>query len=87
MVQDIAEIAEMDLNLVKVLPSGQGCVAVDARILLQSGEEYGLIPPWPPVKRAARPGRQRPLECREGHLPIRGFRRPLLWSIAVCLSL
>jgi hypothetical protein len=39
MVQDITEIGEMDLNPVKVLPAGQGCVAVDARILLQSGEE------------------------------------------------
>jgi hypothetical protein len=38
MVQDIPEIAEMDLNLVKVLLAGQGCVAVDARILLQRGE-------------------------------------------------
>jgi acetyl coenzyme A synthetase (ADP forming)-like protein len=39
MVEDIPEIAEMDLNPVKVLPAGQGCVAVDARILLQGGEE------------------------------------------------
>jgi hypothetical protein len=34
MVQDIPEIAEMDLNPVRVLPSRQGSVAVDARILL-----------------------------------------------------
>jgi hypothetical protein len=38
MVEDIPEIAEMDLNPVKVLPSGQGCAAVDARILLQGSE-------------------------------------------------
>jgi hypothetical protein len=39
MVEDIPEIAEMDLNSVKVLPPGQGCVAVDACILPQGGEE------------------------------------------------
>jgi hypothetical protein len=87
MVQDIPEMAEMGLNLVKVLPAGQECGAVDARVLLQSGEEWSLTAAWPPVRLAARPWRQRPLECRERHLPIRGFRRPLLWFIAVCLSL
>ena len=35
MVEDIPEIAEMDLNPVKALSPGQGCVAVDMRILLQ----------------------------------------------------
>jgi acetate---CoA ligase (ADP-forming) len=35
MVEDIPEIAEMDLNPVKVLPPGQGCCVVDARILLR----------------------------------------------------
>jgi acyl-CoA synthetase (NDP forming) len=35
MVEDIPEIAEMDLNPVKALSPGQGCVAVDMRILLR----------------------------------------------------
>jgi hypothetical protein len=35
LVEDVAEIVEMDLNPVKVLPPGQGCVVVDVRILLQ----------------------------------------------------
>jgi len=35
MVEDLPEIAEMDLNPVKVLSRGQGCVVVDIRILLQ----------------------------------------------------
>jgi acetyltransferase len=35
MVEDLPEIAEMDLNPVKVLARGQGCVVVDIRILLQ----------------------------------------------------
>ena len=39
MVEDIPEIAEMDLNPVKVLPPGRGCVVVDARVLLRGGEE------------------------------------------------
>lgn len=34
MVADIPELLEMDLNPVKILPPGQGCVAVDARIRL-----------------------------------------------------
>lgn len=34
MVEDIPELLEMDLNPVKILPPGQGCVAVDARIRL-----------------------------------------------------
>lgn len=32
MVADLPELLEMDLNPVKILPPGQGCVAVDARI-------------------------------------------------------
>ncbi|MGB6837912.1 MAG: GNAT family N-acetyltransferase [Dehalococcoidia bacterium] len=36
MVEDLPEIAEMDLNPVKVLTPGQGCVVVDNRILLQA---------------------------------------------------
>jgi len=35
MVEDIPEIAEMDLNPVKVLTPGEGCRVVDARILLR----------------------------------------------------
>jgi len=34
LVSDFPEISEMDLNPVKVLSEGEGCVAVDARILL-----------------------------------------------------
>jgi acyl-CoA synthetase (NDP forming) len=34
MVADIPELVEMDLNPVKILPPGQGCVVVDARIRL-----------------------------------------------------
>jgi len=34
--EDIPEIAEMDLNPVKVLPPGQGCVVVDTRVLLRA---------------------------------------------------
>lgn len=36
LVSEFPEISEMDLNPVKVLPEGEGCVAVDARILLGS---------------------------------------------------
>ncbi len=35
LVGDHPEIAEMDLNPVKVLPAGRGCVAVDARVLVR----------------------------------------------------
>ncbi len=38
MMEDLSEIAEMDLNPVKVLPPGQGCVVVDARILVQASQ-------------------------------------------------
>jgi acyl-CoA synthetase (NDP forming) len=38
MVEDIPEVAEMDLNPVAVLPPGEGCCVVDARILLQPVE-------------------------------------------------
>jgi acetyl coenzyme A synthetase (ADP forming)-like protein len=34
MVEDIPELLEMDLNPVKILPPGEGCVVVDARIRL-----------------------------------------------------
>jgi acyl-CoA synthetase (NDP forming) len=34
MVTDIPELLEMDLNPVKILPPGQGCVVVDARVRL-----------------------------------------------------
>jgi len=36
--EDIPEIAEMDLNHVKVLSPGERCRVVDARILLQPVE-------------------------------------------------
>ncbi len=35
LVDDLPEIAEMDLTPVRVLPPGQGCVVVDARVLLR----------------------------------------------------
>jgi len=35
MVEDMPELAEMDLNPVKVLSPGNGCCVVDARVLLQ----------------------------------------------------
>ena len=35
MVGDIPQIAELDLNPVKVLPEGEGCRVVDARIMLR----------------------------------------------------
>ena len=35
MIKEVPEIAEMDLNPVKVLQPGQGCVVVDTRILLK----------------------------------------------------
>ncbi len=38
MVEDLPEIAEMDFNPVRVRPPGQGCVAVDTRILLRRHE-------------------------------------------------
>lgn len=38
LVEDVPEIAEMDLNPIKVLPPGEGCVTVDARILLRRPE-------------------------------------------------
>lgn len=37
MVEDAPEIAEMDLNPVKVLAPGEGCVVVDTRVLLRGG--------------------------------------------------
>ena len=37
---DHPELMELDLNPVKVLPRGEGCVVVDARFLL-AGEEEG----------------------------------------------
>ncbi|HET8944807.1 MAG TPA: acetate--CoA ligase family protein, partial [Dehalococcoidia bacterium] len=37
LIEEVPEIAEMDLNPVKVLPPGQGCVVVDTRILLRRG--------------------------------------------------
>jgi acyl-CoA synthetase (NDP forming) len=36
LVEEMPEIVEMDLNPVKVLPPGQGCVVVDARILVKN---------------------------------------------------
>jgi acyl-CoA synthetase (NDP forming) len=34
MVEDLPEVAELDLNPVFVRPDGQGCVAVDVRLRL-----------------------------------------------------
>lgn len=36
MVEDIPQLSELDLNPVKVLPAGQGCAVVDARILVNA---------------------------------------------------
>jgi len=35
LVEDLPQIAELDLNPIKVMPDGQGCWVVDARILLK----------------------------------------------------
>jgi len=35
MVEDIHQISELDFNPVKVLPKGEGCRVVDARIMLK----------------------------------------------------
>ena len=35
MVEDLHQIAELDINPIKVLEQGKGCVAVDARIMLR----------------------------------------------------
>jgi len=64
LVEDAAEIVEMDLNPVKVLPPGQGCVVVDARILLQVSEEQTLATIWPPAKSGGQ------------HCPQGGVQRP-----------
>ena len=37
LVEEIPEIAELDLNPIIALPSGQGCRIVDARIRIYSG--------------------------------------------------
>jgi hypothetical protein len=34
-VGEFPEVAEMDLNPLKVLPPGRGCVALDARVLVR----------------------------------------------------
>jgi acetyl coenzyme A synthetase (ADP forming)-like protein len=54
MVGDIPELIEMDLNPVKILPPGHGCIAVDARIRLADPARLG-------VQRRRRP----PRACRE----------------------
>jgi acyl-CoA synthetase (NDP forming) len=36
LIEDHPEIMEMDLNPVKVMPPGQGCIVVDARIAVRS---------------------------------------------------
>ena len=38
LVEDLPEIAEMDLNPIKVLPPGDGCITVDARVLLRRAD-------------------------------------------------
>ena len=35
LVEDVGEIAELDLNPVKVMPKGEGCLIVDARIMVR----------------------------------------------------
>jgi hypothetical protein len=32
----VPEIAELDLNPIKVLPAGRGCMAVDARVAVRA---------------------------------------------------
>lgn len=46
MVEDLAELAELDLNPVLVAPKGEGCVVVDARMRIAR--------PRPPMPRGAR---------------------------------
>lgn len=42
MMADLPQIVELDLNPVQVLPAGEGCLVVDARMILGSqGEEIG----------------------------------------------
>ena len=36
LVNEVPEIAELDLNPIKVLPMGQGCMAVDARVAVRA---------------------------------------------------
>lgn len=43
LVGDIPELMEMDLNPVKILPPGQGCVVVDARIRLANPKGWPLL--------------------------------------------
>ena len=45
MVSDIPELLEMDLNPVKILAPGKGCVAVDARVRLGNPQDnpFALI--------------------------------------------
>jgi len=40
---DFPEIAEVDVNPLKVLPEGQGCCAVDARIFLEGVSHHGTV--------------------------------------------
>ena len=42
MVEEIPELLEMDLNPVKILPPGQGCVVVDARMRFGNPEQMML---------------------------------------------
>ncbi|HVO83500.1 MAG TPA: acetate--CoA ligase family protein [Syntrophobacteria bacterium] len=43
---DLPEIGEIDVNPMKVLAAGRGCVAVDCRIVLTPAGQY-----WQPVER------------------------------------
>jgi len=46
MVTDLPELIEMDLNPVKILEPGRGCVAVDARIRLANAPLGVVTRPW-----------------------------------------
>jgi acetyltransferase len=46
LVEDVGQLAELDLNPVRVLPDGEGCIVLDARMRMTS--------PLPPTPRGAR---------------------------------
>src|SRR5262249_31540317 len=68
------EIAEMDLNPVRLLEPGQGAVAVDARIRVDSA--WGLLPPDSPQLAKAVAAANRPASPS-------GTRAPTSWPARV----
>ena len=43
MVEDVREVAELDLNPLMILPEGKGAVVVDARIRFAEGIQPALL--------------------------------------------